>query len=49
VDGDCRAGHRRRSGVEINKTLENPEQSLTPAMKGRNHAATPVEHQPRER
>lgn len=38
-----------RRGVEINKTLENPEQSLTPAMKGRNHAATPVEHQPRER
>ena len=36
-----------RRGVEINKTLENPETSLVPAMKGRNHAATPTEHQPR--
>ena len=34
-------------GVDINKTLEHPEKSLAPAMKGRNHAATPPEAQPR--
>jgi hypothetical protein len=36
-----------RQGIEINKTLEAPEKSLLPAMKGRNHAATPVQDQPR--
>lgn len=35
-----------RRGVEINKTLENPEKSLAPALKGRNHAATPALDQP---
>ena len=34
-------------GLDINKTLEHPEKSLAPAMKGRNHAATPPEAQPR--
>ena len=34
-------------GIDINKTLEHPEKSLAPAMKGRNHAATPPEAQPR--
>lgn len=36
-----------RQGIEINKTLATPEKSLLPAMKGRNHAATPVQDQPR--
>ena len=36
-----------RQGIEINKTLANPEKSLAPAIKGRNHAATPVQDQPR--
>mgnify|MGYP002785261767 CR=1 FL=1 len=36
-----------RRGVEINKTLENQQQSLVPAMKGRNHAATPEDDKPR--
>ena len=35
-----------RRGVEINKTLENPDASLVPALKGRNHAATPAQDQP---
>jgi uncharacterized protein len=34
-------------GIDINKTLEHPEKSLAPAMKGRNHAATPPAVQPR--
>ena len=34
-------------GIDINKTLKHPEKSLAPAMKGRNHAATPPEAQPR--
>ena len=34
-------------GIDINKTLEHPEKSLAPARKGRNHAATPPEAQPR--
>ena len=34
-------------GIDINKTLEHPEKSLARAMKGRNHAATPPEAQPR--
>ncbi len=36
-----------RQGIEINKTLANPEKSLAPAIKGRNHAATPAQDQPR--
>lgn len=33
-----------RQGLEINKTLaEQGEKGLTPAMQGRNHAATPAE------
>ncbi len=36
-----------RRGIDINKTLATPEKSLAPAMKGRNHAATPAEDQPR--
>lgn len=35
-----------RQGVEINKTLENPDASLVPALKGRNHAATPAGDKP---
>lgn len=35
-----------RQGVEINKTLENPDASLVPALKGRNHAATPAQDKP---
>ena len=34
-------------GLDINKTLKNSEPSMTPATKGRNHAATPVQDQPR--
>ena len=34
-------------GIDSNKTLEHPEKGLAPAMKGRNHAATPPEAQPR--
>jgi len=34
-------------GLDINKTLESPEKSLVPAMKGRNHAATPQTSPPR--
>lgn len=36
-----------QQGIEINKTLQAPAKSLAPAMKGRNHAATPVQDQPR--
>ncbi len=35
-----------RQGIEINKTLETPHKSLAPALKGRNHAATPPQDQP---
>ena len=35
-----------RKGVEINQTLGSSEQALTPALKGRNHAATPPKDQP---
>ena len=35
-----------RRGVEINKTLENPDASLVPALKGRNHTATPAQDKP---
>lgn len=34
-------------GLDINKTLKNGDLSMTPAAKGRNHAATPVQDQPR--
>lgn len=34
-------------GLDINKTRQNSQTSMTPATKGRNHAATPVEDQPR--
>ena len=33
-------------GIDINKTLEHPEKSLAPAMKGRNHAATRQKRSP---
>lgn len=36
-----------QQGIEINKTLANPEKSLVPALVGRNHAATPLKDQPR--
>lgn len=36
-----------QQGIDINKTLADKEtQSLTPALKGRNHAVTPVQHKP---
>ena len=36
-----------RRGIEINERLQEPEKSLVPALKGRNHAATPAQDQPR--
>jgi hypothetical protein len=36
-----------RKGIEINQQLATPEKSLAPAVKGRNHAATPAQDQPR--
>ena len=36
-----------RKGLEINQTLAQPEKSLAPALKARNHAATPAGDQPR--
>ncbi|GKS95459.1 FixH family protein [Acidovorax sp. SUPP2825] len=36
-----------RQGIEINKTLQGAPNSLAPAMKARNHAATPAQDQPR--
>ena len=36
-----------RQGIEINKTLEDKASSLAPAMKARNHAATPEQDKPR--
>lgn len=36
-----------REGIEINQTLANAEKSRAPALKARNHAATPAEDQPR--
>ncbi len=36
-----------RQGIEINKTLEDKASSLAPAMKARNHAATPEQDRPR--
>ena len=36
-----------QQGIDINKTLENKKEPvLTPAMKGRNHAATPKQDLP---
>lgn len=35
-----------RKGIEINQTLQNPEKSFAPALKSRNHAATPADDQP---
>ena len=34
-------------GLNINETLKESGGDMTPAMKGRNHAATPLEDQPR--
>jgi len=36
-----------RQGIEINKTLDDKASSLAPAMKARNHAATPEQDRPR--
>ncbi|KRC12920.1 FixH family protein [Acidovorax sp. Root217] len=36
-----------QQGIEINKTLEDNPSSLAPAMKARNHAATPEQDRPR--
>jgi hypothetical protein len=36
-----------RRGVEINQRLQQPDKALAPALKGRNHAATPAQDQPR--
>ncbi|MDD2712140.1 MAG: FixH family protein [Simplicispira sp.] len=35
-----------RQNIEINKYLKAPEKSMAPALKGRNHAATPKIDQP---
>ena len=36
-----------QQGIKINETLaDKKEPALTPALKGRNHAATPVQDQP---
>ncbi|KAB7614113.1 FixH family protein [Verminephrobacter eiseniae] len=35
-----------RLGMEINKTLAHPDKSLAPALKARNHAATPEQSLP---
>jgi len=34
-------------GLNINETLQQQGTSMTPAVKGRNHAATPLQDQPR--
>ena len=36
-----------RQAVETNKNLESPQKSFAPALKGRNHAATPPADQVR--
>jgi hypothetical protein len=36
-----------RQGIEINKTLDVADKSLLPAVKARNHAATPAQDAPR--
>jgi len=33
-------------GLNINQTLKQPDTSMLPAVKGRNHAATPRQDQP---
>jgi len=35
-----------QQGLDINKTLRSQEAAMTPAVKGRNHAATPSEDRP---
>ena len=35
-----------QQGIEINKTLNSPSKNLLPALKGRNHAATPQQDTP---
>lgn len=35
-----------QQGIEINKTLNNPSKNLLPAVKARNHAATPQQDTP---
>ena len=35
-----------QQGIEINKTLDGPSKNLLPAVKGRNHAATPQQDTP---
>ncbi|MCW5235353.1 FixH family protein [Verminephrobacter eiseniae] len=35
-----------RLGMEINQTLAHPDKSLAPALKARNHAATPEQSLP---
>ena len=35
-----------RSQVEMNQSINNQNKNLTPALKGRNHAATPVIDRP---
>lgn len=37
-----------RQGVEANKNLESHQKSFAPALKGRNHAATPLVDQVRK-
>jgi len=34
-------------GLNINQTLQQQDTSMLPAVKGRNHAATPLQDQPR--
>ena len=36
-----------RQGIEINRTLQDAESGMAPALKARNHAATPAADQPR--
>jgi hypothetical protein len=36
-----------QKGIAINKALEEKGQNLAPAMRGRNHAATPAQDVPR--
>jgi len=35
-----------QQGMEINRNLENQSKKLLPALKGRNHAATPAQDTP---
>lgn len=36
-----------QNGLNINQQLAHPQKSLVPALKARNHAATPLADQPR--